>query len=163
MICITLAWLAALPACGPGWEGYDDQYSDPGPVPAEPWEGEESIFVELADTSVEVPLAGLDTRDYLGVRAVLMADLIVASGLTPNPESYWYDFTATDGYNLFRKRYEDATLLPSWAEMTVGYLYFDARYDDLAAGWSQYPWGSALSAYQIKWMNGGTITLLPVE
>lgn len=150
-------------ACGPGWEGYEDNYSDPGPVPAEPWAGDESVFIELEDAVVETPLAGLETRDYLGVAAVLLADLVIASGLTPNPESYRYDFTATDGYNLYIKRYEDITLLPSWSEMTAGYLYLDSRYDDLTAGWSEHPWGSALSAYQVKWMNGGTITLMPVE
>ncbi len=158
-----LLLLALVAACGPGWEGYDDQYSDPGPIPSEPWEGEETIFVELDETSVEVPLAGLETRDFMGVRAVLLADVVVASGLTPNPESYWYDFTATDGYNLFQKRYEDKTLLPGWVEMAAGYLYFDARFDDLTTGWTQHPWGGALSAYQVKWMNEGAITLLPVD
>ena len=80
--------------------------------------------------------------------------------MTATPESFRYDFTATDGYDLYIKRYEDITLLPSWAEMTAGYLYLDPRYDDLTAGWTQHPWGSALSAYQVKWMNGGVITLM---
>lgn len=150
-------------ACGPGWEGYEDNYSEPGPVSAEPWTGEEIVYIALADTVVETPLAGLETRDYLGVPAVLLSDLVIASGLAANPESYRYDFTATDGYDLYIKRYEDLTLLPSWSEMTTGYLYLDSRYDDLTAGWSQHPWGSALSAYQVKWMNGGTITLMPIE
>lgn len=157
----VLALLAA--ACGPGWEGYEDNYSEPGPVSSEPWAGDEVVFVVLDDVEVEVPLLGLETRDYLGVAAVLLSDVIVQSGLTPNPESFRYDFTATDGYDLFVKRYEDITLLPSWAEMTAGYFYFDSRFDDLTTGWAEHPWGSALSAYQVKWMNGGTITLLPLQ
>jgi hypothetical protein len=88
----------------------------------------------------------------------LLSDLIIKSGIVADPESYRYDFTATDDYDLFIKRHEDLSLLPSWAEMTSGYLYLDSRYDDLTCGWTEHPWGGALSAYQVKWMNGGTIT-----
>jgi hypothetical protein len=159
---IVLLFLPLI-ACGPGWDGYQDNYSEPGPVSTEPWDGPEIVFVALDDVTVEVELAGLQTRDYLGVAAVLLSDLIIKSGLTPNPESFYYDFTASDGYDLLVKRYEDVTLLPTWTELVGGYLYVDSRFDDLTAGWTTHPWGSALSAYQVKWMNGGTITLLPLE
>lgn len=152
--------LALLFGCGPGWEGYQDNYSDPGPVVTDPWEGDESVFVALEDTVVEVALEGMETYDYLGALAVSLSNIVVNSGLTPNPESYYYDFTAADGYDLYVKRYEDVSLLPSWQEMLSGYLYWDSRFDDLTCGWEQHPWGSALSAYQVKWMNKGTITLL---
>lgn len=152
-----------LTGCGPGWDGYADHYSPVGPVITEPWEGEESVFVAMADVKVEVFLAGMQTYDYQGALAISLSDLIVQSGLTPTPESFRYDFTATDGYNLLKKRYSDPTLLPTWQEMLAGYLYWDSRYDDLTAGWTTHPWGSALSAYQVKWMNGGLITLLPIE
>ncbi len=146
--------------CGPGWDGYSENYSDPGPVLQTPWDGDESVIVEWEDMSVETFLKGLETRDYLGAPAVRLSDIIIQSGLANNPESYRYDFTATDGYNLYKKRHEDITLLPSWTEMSAGYLYVDSRNDDLTSGWQTHPWGSALSAYQVKWMNGGTITLL---
>jgi len=160
---LFLLLVLALGACGPGWDGYDDNYSEVGPVNTAPWEGDEVVYVVLDETEVEVALEGMQTYDYLGAPAVSLSDLVVKSGLTPNPESFRYDFTATDGYDLFVKRYEDLSLLPSWTEMTNGYLYLDPRYDDLTSGWTQHPWGSALSAYQVKWMNGGTITLLPLE
>ena len=156
-------FLAAPVACGPGWEGYEDDYSDPAPVASAPWEGDEVVFVELGDMSVETPLKGLETRDYMGAPAVLLSDIVIQSGLASAPESYRYDFTATDGYNLYVKRYEDMTLLPGWSEMSSGYLYLDPRFDDLTAGWREHPWGSALSAYQVKWMNGGVIGLLTEE
>lgn len=146
--------------CGPGWEGYEDNYSDVGPVSSAPWSGDEVVTVVLDTIETDVPLAGLQTYDFEGAPAILLSELIIKSGVTATPESYRYDFTATDGYDLYIKRYEDITLLPSWAEMTAGYLYLDPRYDDLTAGWTQHPWGSALSAYQVKWMNGGVITLL---
>lgn len=154
-LCLAVLWCCG---CGPGWDGYADRYSAVEPVPEIPWVGDEFVRVVLDETSVDVALEGLDTRDYEGAPAVLLSDLIVKSGLIQDPESYRYNFTATDGYDLFIKRYEDASLLPTWDEMTQGYLYWDSRYDDLTCGWSEHPWGSALSAYQVKWMNGGTIT-----
>ncbi len=146
--------------CGPGWEGYEDRYSDAGPIPSEPWDGPQSVFVAFEDMNVEVFLEGMETCDFHGAPAVRLSELIIKSGLTNEPENFRYDFTATDGYNLFIKRHDDLSLLPGWDEMKSGYLYEDARYDDLAAGWTEHPWGSALSAYQIKLMDAGTITLL---
>jgi hypothetical protein len=148
--------------CGPGWDGYKGNYSKVGPVNTAPWEGDEHVLVVLADAQVDAPLAGMQTYDYEGARAVSLSELIVNSGLAATPDSYYYDFTATDGYDLPIKRYNDPTLLPTWAEMQGGYLYWDSRYDDLTCGWTEHPWGSALSAYHVKWMNGGTITLLPM-
>ena len=153
IVCLVLA-------CGPGWDGYEKDYTVPGPVPATPWEGDQSVFVVLGGNTVEVALAGMKTYDYHGSAAVSLSELVIKSGLTGTPASYVYDFTATDGYDLLRKRYDDPALLPGWTEMQHGVLYLDSRYDDLTSGWTQYPWGSALSAYLVKWMNGGTITLL---
>jgi hypothetical protein len=150
-------------SCGPGFDGYADQYSDVAPVSLAPWEGDETVFVDLEGQSVEVELAGMETYDYEGAPAVSLAELILSSGITQTPESFRYDFTASDGYNLFTKRHEDLDLMPSWTEMQVGFLYLDPRYDDLTSGWAEHPWGSALSAYQVKWFNGGTITLLSIE
>jgi hypothetical protein len=160
-IIFLVNFILGLPACGPGWDGYENRYSDPGPVSSAPWEGEQSLIVELEGASVPVQLAGMETHDYLGAPAISLSAIIIQSGLAGDPESYRYDFTATDGYNLFIKRYEDIALLPGWSEMTAGYLYMDPRYEDLTAGWEEHPWGSALSAYQVKWMDGGTLTLLP--
>jgi len=159
---VILVVLAFGPGCGPGWEGYEDDYSAVGPVVTTPWEGDESVYVVLDAAEVQVFLAGMQTYDYQGALAVSLSDLVMNSGLAPSPESYYYDFTATDNYDLLIKRYNDPTLLPTWDEMKAGYLYWDSRYDDLTCGWTEHPWGSALSAYQVKWMNGGTITLIPM-
>lgn len=160
LLCCILALVAG---CGPGWEGYEDAYSDVGPVVTAPWEGPETVFVVAGDTSVELALEGLPTYDYNGALAVSLSELIVQSGAVISPQGYRYDFTATDGYNLLVKRSDDLALLPGWDEMKQGYLYLDSRYDDLTCGWREHPWGSALSAYQVKWMNGGQITALSEE
>ena len=159
-ISLSISFALVFCSCGPGFEGYQDQYSKVEPVLEAPWEGDQTVLVELGDRFVQVELAGMNTYDYEGAPAVLLSELIQRSGLADLPEDFRYDFTATDGYNLFVKRYEDLELLPSWTEMQTGCLYLDPRYDDLTTGWTEHPWGSALSAYQIKWMSGGSILLL---
>ena len=99
---VLLLFLVA--ACGPGWDGYDENYSEVMPISTAPWEGDEIVYVVLDETEVEVALEGLQTHDYLSAPAVSLSELIVKSALTPNPESYVYAFTATDDYNLFVKR-----------------------------------------------------------
>jgi len=159
-LCI-LIWVAA--SCGPGFKGYDQQYSDIDVNAGAPWQGDESVFVALDQTNVKVSLKGMTTYDYLGAPAVLLSEIIINSGLASDPTLYRYDFTATDGYDLLRKRYNDPNLLPGWNEMKGGYLYFDTRYNDLTCGWTINPWGSALSAYKVKWMNSGVVTLLLMQ
>jgi len=158
---LSVAALAlAVAACGPGWEGYQDNYSDVGPLTLGPWEGDEHVIVVLEETEVDVALEGIQTYDFNGALSVLLSDLIIQSGTTLTPELYRYNFTATDGYDLLIKRYSDVSLLPGWEEMKAGYLYFDTRFDDLTCGWTRHPWGSAESAYNVKWMNQGIITLM---
>ena len=150
-----------LAACGPGWEGYQDRYTTlDDVVESEPWTGDQVVTVTLDDQTVDVALAGLNTHDFSGVPAVALWELIEASALATSPADYRYDFTASDSYNLLTKREGDIDLLPSWTEMQHGFLYLDGRSGDLTSGWTEHPWGSALSAYQVKYMNGGRITLI---
>jgi len=159
-LCLLLGLFLLVSSCGEGWDGYEDFYraGDTG-TPGEPWEGVESVFVVLGEQELETPLAGIDTSSFKGVAGVRLSDFIIQSGVTSEPGGYRYDFTATDGYNLLRKRDNDKSLLPGWEDMQHGFLY---RTDlgDLQVGWEEHPWGSAVSAYNVKYMNGGTIELL---
>ena len=152
--------------CGDGWDAYKDLYNqEQGPPPGEPWVGDETVWVKLGHTEIETPLAGIVPSDFLGSGAVRLSDLINASGITATPEAFRYDFTARpppegDGYNLLAKRGGDLSLLPDWENMQHGFLYL---YDgwDLRTGWDEeQPWGSAVLAYNVKYMNGGLIELL---
>ena len=156
-LCVIFLLVAG---CGPGFEGYADQYSEAEPFTGEPWDGDQIVYVVLEDAEATVELNGMETVEFQGVPAVHLSDVIIASGLTQNPEVYRYDFTATDAYNLFAKRDGDLSLLPSWTDMQNGVFYYDPSRDDLESGWFEHPWGSAVSAYRVKYMNGGTITLL---
>jgi hypothetical protein len=158
MLLLLLSWFPL--SCGEGWDGYRDIYNQQGelPVPGEPWVGDETVFVALETMEQETPLAGLETWDLLGGGAVRLSDLIEASGITDDPEPYRYDFTAADGYNLLAKREGDTSLLPDWENMQHGFLYPDQG--NLRTGWAEHPWGSSVSAYNVKKMNGGRIELL---
>jgi hypothetical protein len=154
---LVLPWLVL--SCGDGWDAYRDDYNvDPGEPPGEPWVGDETVFVRLGATEIETPLEGIVTSDFGGVGAVRLSDLIEESEITTNPEVFRYDFTATDGYNLLGKRGGDLAQLPNWENMQHGFLYSSAP-DDLSTGWEEHPWGSAISAYNLKLMNGGLIEL----
>jgi len=157
---LLLPWLVV--NCGDGWDAYRDDYNvDPGEPPGEPWGGDETVFVKLGATQTETPLEGVVTSDFGGIGAVRLSDLIEASQITANPEAIRYDFTATDGYNLLGKRGGDLAQLPNWENMQHGFLYASAP-NDLSVGWDpeEQPWGSAVSAYNVKYMNGGLIELL---
>ncbi len=157
-IVVLLPWLVL--SCGDGWDAYRDAYNvDQGEPPGEPWVGDETVFVRLGATEIETPLAGIITSDLRGIAAVRLSDLIDASQITRNPESYRYDLTATDGYNLLAKRNKDLSLLPDWENMQNGYLYSPSP-DDLETTWENHPWGAAVSAYNVKFMNGGLVELL---
>jgi len=161
---LVLPWLVL--SCGDGWDAYRDEYNiDPGVPPGEPWVGDETVFVRLgpaeSDPTIETPLQGIVTSDFGGVAAVRLSDLIEASQITANPELFRYDFTATDGYNLLGKRGGDLAQLPNWENMQHGFLY-RTNTGDLETRWDpeEQPWGSAVSAYNVKYMNGGVIELL---
>ncbi len=155
---LILPWLVL--SCGDGWDAYREAYNvDPGGTPGEPWEGDETVFIKLGATEIETPLAGIITSEVEGVGAVRLSDLIDASQITTNPEAFRYDLTATDGYNLLSKRGGDLAELPNWENMQNGFLYSPAP-DDLETTWQNHPWGSAISAYNVKLMNGGLIELL---
>lgn len=159
---LVLPWLVL--SCGDGWDAYRDEYDvDQGPPPGQPWEGDETVWVVLGATEVETPLEGIVTSDFGGGGVVRLSDLIAASEITENPDSFRYDFTATDDppYNLLNKRGDDISLLPNWENMQHGFLY-RTNTGDLETRWDpeEQPWGSAVSAYNVKYMNGGTIELL---
>jgi len=171
LLSILLLVPCILSGCGEGWDAYKDLYNqDEGEPPGEPWVGDETVSIALeGGAGIETPLEGILTSDFLGAGAVRLSDLINASGITATPEAFRYDFTATDGYNLLKKRcgdppYDDdpdclALLpLPNWENMQHGFLHLDQG--DLVTDWEEHPWGGEYSAYHVQFMNGGLIELL---
>ena len=164
----ALFLVLTLPAgCGEGWDAYKDFYDiDLGGTPGEPWTGAQKVNVVRDAQEVETLLQGIVTAGFhtgsgLVLAAVRLSDLIEHSGITASPEQYRYDFTAADGYNLLKKRGNDVLKLPDWETMHHGYLYV-SDIGDLRVGWddAEQPWGSAVSAYNVKYMDNGILELL---
>jgi len=153
--------------CGEGWDAYAPFYTNrPTEDPGEPWIGPERVFVELGGERVETFLEGIETSGFrtgsgLVIAAVRLSDFIDRSGITEAPELYRYDFTAVDGYNLLLKRGGDLQKMPDWENLHHGYLYLEDA-GGLTVGWdeAEQPWGSAVSAYNVKYMDGGAMGLL---
>jgi hypothetical protein len=160
---VVLLVAAGLAGCG-SFEDYRFQYAavDAADVAAgAPWAGPERVTVALDPAAVEVPLAGLVAATFRDAPAVPLQTLVAAAALTDEPQRYRYDLTASDGYDLLVKR-GAVELLPSWDDLAHGYLY-RADDGDLRVGWEAdaQPWGGAVSAYRVKYMDGGRVTLLP--
>ncbi len=125
------------------------------------WRGEETVSVKHGDDSVIVPLKGLQVRTYKEKDAVLLSDIVTKSALTDAPENYFYNLIASDNYSLARGIVMGGwdTGLPPWEDMQKGYFYKSPTYD-LLTGWESDTIGGRIGqAYNVKYMNGGTIEL----
>lgn len=158
LLALATALACAAAACGPGFDGYRSLYATPdaGP-PGEPWTGPEWVAVSLDGETSDVPLAGLPTVALDDAQAVPLQQVVSAAGLLAAPDRWRYNLVAADGYDLLGKR-GTAELLPSWSELAAGVLYRHPQ-GDLRVGWdpARQPWGAAVSAYRVKWMDGGRI------
>ncbi len=126
------------------------------------WIGEEYVYVKLGETSVTVPLQGMQTTGVNDRAVVNLAEVIEKADVVEDPENYFYNFIASDGYSLRALLINEkrGTGLPPWQDMQKGYLYASESYE-LVAGWEEGTLGGTHGGcYNAKYMNGGTIQLL---
>ena len=125
------------------------------------WRGEETISVKYVDQSVIVPLKGLQVRTFKDKDAVLLSDIVEKSALTSTPENYFYNLIASDGYSLAAslKNSGWGTGLPPWKDMQKGYLCQSETYELLTKWESDTIGGRIGNAYNVQYMDGGTIEL----
>ncbi len=125
------------------------------------WRGEETVSVKHGDATVVVPLKGLPVRSFKAKDAVLLSDIVNKSALTDAPGNYFYNLIASDNYSLARGIVLGGwgTGLPPWTDMQKGYFYDSPTYE-LLTGWESDTIGGRIGqAYNVKYMNGGTIEL----
>lgn len=131
------------------------------------WREEEEITVvkgsvlDIDSPRVAVPLWGLPIHTFEEKEALRLSDIVDKSGLTENPEEYFYNLIATDGYSLERGIIIGGweTGLPSWNDMEKGYLYKSESYG-LLTGWEEDTTGGQIGhCYNVKWMDGGIIEI----
>lgn len=125
------------------------------------WRDDETVTVEYKDESIPVPLKGLPVRTFKEKDAVRLSEIVEKSALVTQPEKYFYNLIASDGYSLERGIIVGGwrTGLPPWSDMQKGYLYQSPNYE-LLTGWeNETIRGRVGQCYNVKWMNGGTIEL----
>lgn len=125
------------------------------------WRGEETVSVKHAEQSVVVPLEGLQVRTFKAKDAVLLSDIVDKSALTDTPEDFFYNLIASDDYSLAMGIMFGGwgTGLPPWTDMQKGYFYDSPTYE-LLTGWESDTIGGRIGqAYNVKYMNGGTVEL----
>ncbi len=123
------------------------------------WRGQETVTVKHGDESANVAFKGLQVRTFKEKDAVLLSDIVTKSALTDEPENYFYNLIASDNYSLARGIVVGGwdTGLPPWSDMQKGYLYQSPTYE-LLTGWESDTIGGRIGqAYNVKYMNGGTI------
>jgi len=125
------------------------------------WRSDETVTVKHGDESADVALKGLQVRTFKEKDAVLLSDIVDKSALTNEPENFFYNLIASDNYSLARGIVVGGwdTGLPPWSDMQKGYLYQSPTYE-LLTGWESDTIGGRIGqAYNVKYMNGGTIEL----
>lgn len=126
------------------------------------WQGDEQVTVRMDAESVTVPLKGLPLYSFQDKNAVNLSEIIKKAALLENPEDYFYNFIAADGYSLKALLINEKreTGLPPWEDMHKGYLYESASYE-LMVGWEKDTIGGLYGGcYKVKYMDGGTIEIL---
>ncbi|MCP4714312.1 MAG: hypothetical protein GY868_04270 [Deltaproteobacteria bacterium] len=126
------------------------------------WRGDEFVYVKLDEETVAVQLRGLPTCEVKGRATVGLVTAVLEAELVDNPEDYFYNFIASDGYSLRALLVNEKrnTGLPPWQDMQKGYLYASETYE-LMTGWEADTIGGAYGGcYNAKHMHGGTIELL---
>ena len=132
------------------------------------WREEKDITVVLGSLSSPdsisevVSLWGLPVHNFQGKEALRLSEIVERSALTWNPEEYFYNLIATDGFSLARGIIVGGwgTGLPSWSDMQKGYLYRSESFG-LLSGWEEDTVGGQIGhCYNVKWMDGGIIEIL---
>gem|GEM_PF-3732343 len=129
------------------------------------WKGDEQIYVTLGAKTVTVSLLGLPISTYDGVDGVRISDVVKKANLATIAElaDYYFNFFATDGYDMSKMAIYWGKSLPTWDEIQKGYLYdsgttrgLTIRYED---GTPEYAFDGG-RFYNAYLMDGGTIQIL---
>jgi hypothetical protein len=122
--------------------------------------GTEIVHFKNGDVVQDVALSSLDHTEYDGNEAVRI-QLIVDEGSLDSPYAFFFNFIASDGFNVLVDRLEgDYAGIPLYPETSGGFLYQDPLgVDGLVAGWDA---ALAFPRYMnVKQMDGGTIEAVP--
>jgi len=127
---------------------------------ARTWTGTEEVTVTFGADEAIVCLEGLPVSTYEGADGVRLSDVIIAAALVEKPEGYFFNFIATDGFDMSKMAIKNERGLPTWEEMQRGYLYDGGSAEGLTIRWEAGTGpGDFGRFYKVKFMNNGLVQI----
>ena len=137
----------------------------PLPTDNKTWQGDEQIEVTFGAQTVTIALKGMRSSTYDDVEGVKLSEIVKKANLATNAElaDYYFNFIATDGYDMSKMAIYWGKSLPTWADMQKGYLYDTASSSGLSIMWEKGTKEEDFGVgrfYYVRLMDGGAIQIL---
>lgn len=127
------------------------------------WQGDEQVEVTVGTDTVTVNLKGMRISTYEDIDGVKLSDVVKKARVATNAEleEYYFNFIASDGYDMSVKAKSSQMELPTWDDMQKGYLYDSGTSSGLTIKWEAgTPPGDFGKFFNAKMMDGGIIQIL---
>ncbi len=131
--------------------------------PTDPWQGAEQVQVTFGTKTATVKLSDINISTYQGIDGVRLSDIVKKANLAAaaNVKNYYFNFIASDGFDMSKKAISNQMSLPTWSDMQKGYLYDSGSSSGLTIKWETgTPPGDFGRFYNCKLMDGGIIQIL---
>ena len=128
-----------------------------------PWQGDQQVEVTFGTKTATVNLKDLNISTYNDIDCVKLSDIVKKANLTTTDklENYYFNFIASDGFDMSKKAISNQMSLPTWSDMQKGYLYDSGSSSGLCVKWETGTTpGDFGRFYNCKLMDGGTIQIL---
>jgi hypothetical protein len=137
----------------------------PRPTDNNTWQGDEQVYVTLGTETVTISLHGMPVSTYEGIDGVKLSSIVKKANLATTAElaDKYFNFIATDGYDMSLKAIYWQKSLPTWDDMQHGYLYDSGSSSGLTIRWEDGTPEYAFDGgrfYNVRLMDGGTIQIL---
>ena len=137
----------------------------PVPTDNKTWAGDEQVYVTFGAQTVTISLHGMPASTYNGVECVKLSNIVKKANLAATAElaDYYFNFIATDAYDMSKMAIYWGKSLPTWNDIQKGYLYDSGSSSGLTIMWETGTQEYAFDGgrfYNVKLMDGGTIQIL---
>jgi len=137
----------------------------PRPTDNKTWTGDEQVYVTFGAQTVTISLHGMPLSTYNGIDGVKLSTIVIKANLAAKTElaNYYFNFIATDAYDMSKMAIYWGKSLPTWNDMQKGYLYDSGSSYGLTIMWEDGTQEYAFDGgrfYNVHLMDGGTIQIL---
>ena len=137
----------------------------PPPTDNQTWTGDEQVYVTFGAQTATISLHGMPISTYDGIECVKLSTIVQKANLATAAElaDYYFNFIATDAYDMSKMAIYWGKSLPTWDDMQKGYLYDSGSSGGLTIMWEDGTQEYAFDGgrfYNVELMDGGTIQIL---